>query len=288
MTFHFLQMADPQFGMFASISQYTDADIEERHARGLLIRKAPEVISGFADETRLYTSAIEAANRLKPAFVVVCGDLVHDASDQAQIDELVRITAMLDQDIPMHLVSGNHDVGQAPTSDSIALFRERFGHDNYSFDHGDCHFVIINSSVAFDPTNVPLEWDKITQFLVDDLSAARQKGAQHIVLFTHHPLFEQNTREGDSMWTIPGERRQTIVEVLRDFDASAVFAGHLHRNVYANDEGLMMVTTGAVGYPLGSDPSGIRVVRMDEEAIRHRYYAMDSVPDSMPLLDNTG
>ena len=286
MAFHFVQMADPQFGMFASVSHYTDEDVAERHARGLLVRKAPEPFTGFVDETRLYTSAIETANRLKPAFVVVCGDLVHDASDRAQIGELVRITSLLDDDIPMHFVSGNHDVGEAPTSESIALYRHRFGPDNYSFDHGDSHFAIINSSVAFDPTYVSGEWDRIVQFLVDDLGTARRRGAQHIVLFTHHPLFREGASETDSRWTVPGERRQVIVGILRDFDASAVFAGHLHRNVYAEDDGLMMITTGAVGYPLGPDPSGIRVVQMDDDTIRHRYYAMDSTPKTMPQLSD--
>ena len=288
MDFHFVQMADPQFGMFASISEYTDDDVEERRARGLLVRKAPRPITGYADETRLYTAAIEATNRLNPAFAVICGDLVHDAADQSQIDELIRITSTLDGGIPMRLVSGNHDVGKAPTPDSLALYRQRFGLDNYSFDHGDCHFVVINSSVAFDPVNVPAEWDRIVQFMIDDLSAARRRGVQHLVLFTHHPLFQEHAAEADSMWTVPIERRDVIVRILRDFDASAVFAGHLHKNVYADDGGLMMVTTGAVGYPLGPDPSGIRIVHMQEDAIRHRYYGMDSVPDSLPGLGSSG
>ena len=287
MSFHFVQMADPQFGMFASISEYTDEEIAERHARGLMFRKAPERITGFADEPRLYTAAIEATNRLSPAFAVVCGDLVHDAANQAQVAELARVTALLDDHIPMHLVPGNHDVGEAPTSDSLALYRYRFGPDNYSFDHGDCHFLVINSSVAFDPINVPGEWDNIVQFMIDDLSAARRRGAQHLVLFTHHPLFQEHAGEADSMWTVPAERREVIVGILRDFDASAVFAGHLHRNVYADDAGLMMITTGAVGYPLGPDPSGIRVVHMQEDAIRHRYYGMDSVPGSLPHLGSS-
>ena len=287
MSLHFVQMADPQFGMFASISNYTDEDIRERHARGLLVRKAPEPITGFADETRLYTAAIEATNRLSPAFAVVCGDLVHDAANQEQVVELARITALLDDHIPMHLVPGNHDVGEAPTSDSLALYRYRFGPDNYSFDQGDSHFVVINSSVAFDPVNVPGEWDNIVQFMIDDLSAAKARGSQHLVLFTHHPLFQEHAAEEDSMWTVPTERRDVIVSILRDYDAAAVFAGHLHKNVYADDAGLMMVTTGAVGYPLGPDPSGIRVVHMREDAIRHRYYGMDSVPGSLPDLGSS-
>ena len=285
MSFHFIQMADPQFGMFAQVSQYTAEEVAERRARGLNVRLAPAPVTGFADETRLYTAAIDIANRLKPSFVVVCGDLVHDYTDQSQIDELNRITATLDEDVPIHFVSGNHDVGEAPTSDSLALYRQRFGSDNYSFDHDDTHFAVVNSSVAFDPVNVPVEWDRLAQFLADDFSTARRRGAGRIILFTHHPLFLQDRSADDTMWTIPGDRRDLILSILKDYDASAVFAGHLHRNEYTEHEGLMLVTSGAVGYPIGEDPSGLRIVQMDDDAIRHRYYGMADAPDEMPNLD---
>ena len=273
-SFHFAQMADPQFGMFASMSRYGDEEIAERRARGLNIRKAARPISGFADETRLYTAAIEAANAIAPAFVVVCGDMVHDADNQAQVDELFRVSAALDDRIPLYFVSGNHDVGEAPTADSLALYRERFGADNYSFDYQDCHFAVINSSLAYDPSNAPAEWRRAKQFLADDLSAARRRGAAHIILFTHHPLFEKSANEVGDGWCVPEERRDELLAILRDYGAAAVFAGHMHRNAVAEDGGLMMVTTSAVGYPLGDDPSGFRVVRVSEDAIQHDYYGL--------------
>ena len=284
MTFHFIQMADPQFGMFASMSRYTAEEIAERRARGMNVRQAPAPIAGFADESRLYTEAIDIANRLKPSFVVICGDLVNDYADQAQIDELNRITATLDDDVPIHFVSGNHDVGEAPTSDSLALYRQRFGADNYSFDVDGAHFAVINSSVAFDPSNVLNEWDELAQFMVDDFSTARRRGAERIILFTHHPLFLEDRNADDRMWTIPGDRRALILSILKDYDASAVFAGHLHKNEYTEHEGLMLVTSSAVGYPLGDAPSGLRIVQMDDDAIRHRYYGMANAPETMPAL----
>lgn len=279
MSFRFVQMSDPQFGMYASISEYTDEEIEERRQRGILMRKAPGPISGFGDETRLYTRAIEKANSLRPDFVVVCGDMVHHTGDEAEIAELFRITEMLEDGIPLHWVSGNHDVGESPTSESIALYREKFGADNYSFDHADCHFTVINSSVASDPTNVPREWDRIVQFLGDDMSAARRAGAARLVLLVHHPLFLERADEDEDYFTIPPERRDVIMSVLRDNDASAVFAGHMHRNNYARDGDLHMITTGAVGYPLGGDPSGVRLVTMDESSITHRYYPIADPPE---------
>ena len=275
-SFHFAQMADPQFGMFASVSEYTDEDVAKRRARGLNVRKAARPVSGFADETRLYTAAIAAVNRVAPAFAVVCGDMVHDAENQAQVDELFRISAMIDDAVPLHFVAGNHDVGEAPTADSLALYRERFGADNYSFEHGGCHFAVINSSLAYDPSNAPNEWRRAKDFLADDLSAAKRRGAQHIILFTHHPLFEKSASEVGDGWCVPEERRDELLAILRDYGAAAVFAGHMHRNEVAEDGGLLMVTTGAVGYPLGKDPSGFRMVEVREDGISHRYTALES------------
>ncbi len=278
MTFSFVQMSDPQFGMYASISKYTAEEIEERRRRGVLMRYAHERITGFADETRLYTRAIEKANSLAPDFVVVCGDMIHNTGDQTEMAELFRISATLDDGIPIHWVSGNHDVGESPTSESIELYRENFGPDNYSFDHDDCHFTVINSSVASDPSNVPREWDRMVQFLGDDMGAARRAGSQRLVLFVHHPLFLERADEGADYFTIPPERRDIIVKILKDNDASAVFAGHIHRNNYARDGDLLMIATGAVGYPLGKDPSGVRLVTVDESSIAHRYYPLAESP----------
>ena len=48
---------------------------------------------------------------------------------------------------------------------------------------------------------------------------------------------------------------------------------------------MMLVTSGAVGYPLGEEGSGLRIVQMDDDAIRHRYYGMANAPHEMPNLD---
>jgi 3',5'-cyclic AMP phosphodiesterase CpdA len=80
-------MSDPQFGMYTK-----DAD--------------------FAQETANFEFAIATANRLKPRFVIVCGDLVNKPGDRAQIEEYRRISAKLDKSIRLYHVAGNHDVGQ--------------------------------------------------------------------------------------------------------------------------------------------------------------------------------
>src|SRR5258708_13522390 len=126
----FLQMSDPQFGMYS----------ENRD---------------FAQETINFEKAIAAANKLKPAFVVVCGDLVNQAGNAAQIAEYHRIAAKLDRSIALHNVAGNHDVGNEPTPESLAAYRKQFGPDYYSFRHGDFVGILLNSSLIHHPQGPP-------------------------------------------------------------------------------------------------------------------------------------
>ena len=91
----FIQMSDPQFGMFTK-----DANFEH--------------------ETVNFEFAIATANRLKPAFVVITGDLINKGGDPAQAAEYKRISAKLDPKIRLFSVPGNHDVGNEPTPESLA------------------------------------------------------------------------------------------------------------------------------------------------------------------------
>ena len=44
-----------------------------------------------------------------------------------------------------------------------------------------------------------------------------------------------------------------------------------------------MVTTGPVGYPLGDDPSGLRIVKVYRDRIEHAYYGLDTIPETIKL-----
>src|SRR6266571_9054652 len=128
----FIQMSDPQFGMFTK-------DVS------------------FEQETANFEFAIATANRLKPAFVVVTGDLVNKSGDAAQIAEYKRIAAKLDRSIPLYSVPGNHDEGNEPTPESIAAYREKFGPDYYTFrSHGMAGFVL-DGNLLKAPQHVPDE-----------------------------------------------------------------------------------------------------------------------------------
>ncbi len=282
-------MADPQFGLFASVSQLTDEELEEDRERGIELRKAPKKITGFADETMLYEKAIAEANRLSPDFVIMCGDMVNDRDDPAQLAELMRITEMLDDHIPIYWVAGNHDMGDTPTAESIAQYRERFGKDNYSFERNECSFIVLNSCVCFDPSNVPDEWENLVDFLKTALKKAQDRKADQIIVFMHHPLFVRDPdEEGNPILVVPRERRRVILDLLKAHQVRYVFAGHWHRNNYAYDGDLQMITSGPVGYPMGDDPnpSGCRVAKVLEDRIEHQYYGFDDMPEAVDMSEN--
>ena len=260
MSFFFIQLSDPQFGLYAT--------------------RTPGV-TGFAYETGNFEKAIAAANRLRPAFVLTTGDLVQEPDDQSQVDEVKRIAGKLEAGIPMYWAAGNCDVGVTPTSEALSLHRARFGRDNYSFDYAGSHFIVLNSAVAYDPSLVPDEWRELLDFLRNDLQGAREN--DHIVVLMHHPLFGSQPEEEDSMMAIPLERRGVLLDLFGDYGVSAVFSGHWHANNYVSHGNIEMITSGPVGVPIGDDPSGLRVVKVHGQSIEHRYYGFDDLPDTVDL-----
>ena len=272
----FVQMADPQFGMFSSVSKFSDADKAERRQRGINIEYTGPILEGLAKETSLFTEAIETANKINPDFVVICGDMVHNSDSDEQFQELIRISRLLNEDIKLYWVAGNHDVGDKPTRAGLAQYKEQFGEYNYSFQEENCYFIVLNSSICYDPGSVPDEWDNLISFLEKELQIAASVQQRHKIIFMHHPLFLNDPNEGDNYFVIPSARRAKIIDLITEYDVSAVFTGHLHRNNYQKIGNTELVSTGPVGFPLGEDPSGIRHVQLDDNSLTHEYLGLTS------------
>ena len=272
----FVQMADPQFGMYSSVSKFSDADKAERRERGINIEYTGPILEGLAKETSLFTEAIETANKISPDFVVICGDMVHNSDSDEQFQELIRISRLLNEDIKLYWVAGNHDVGDKPTRAGLAQYKEQFGEYNYSFQEENCYFIVLNSSICYDPGSVPDEWDILISFLEKELQIAASVQQRHKIIFMHHPLYLNDPNEGDNYFVIPLARRAKIIDLITEYDVRAVFTGHLHKNNYKKIGNTELVSTGPVGFPLGEDPSGIRHVRVDDNSLTHEYLGLIS------------
>ncbi len=276
MTLRFIFLADCQLGAYAAFSGLTEQEVRELGTRDLAVRAVPRV-EGFAWDAERFKAAVDVANSMRPEFVVMGGDMVNDPTSEAQYEAVVSISAKLDPDIPMMWVPGNHDIASdtvVPTPHSIDKYREAFGPDYYAFDGGTTRFVVLNTVVIDHPEEVPGELAGQLEFLANELERASEQ-ERRVILLGHHPLFLRSPDEEDTYWNLPLERRRVLLDLIHRHRVPVMFAGHWHRNSLARDDGFEMVTSGPVGYPLGDDPSGYRLVRVGAHSVDHEYHPLE-------------
>jgi serine/threonine-protein phosphatase CPPED1 len=254
----FIQMSDPQFGMYSKDQN-------------------------FVHETANFEFAIATANRLKPAFVVVTGDLINKPGDAAQSAEYHRIAAKLAPGIRLFSVPGNHDVDNEPTKESLARYRERFGPDYYTFHIGGITGIVLNSNLEKGTQNVPDEAARMESWFQSELSKAKSGGGR-VIVFQHIPFFLTDANEEDQYFNIPNETRAHYLKLLHENGVGYVFAGHYHRNSEGHDGALDMVTTGPVGMALEGAKSGFRIVTVTSTGVKHQYCDFGDLPESLEAV----
>lgn len=105
-SFFFVQAADTQLGM---IDSWGDGSVGATY---------PDIT--WEREIELCQQTVKLLNDMnpKPAFFIVCGDLVDAFPDKwpeirtAQEKDFFHVFSQLDKDIPLVCVCGNHDVGK--------------------------------------------------------------------------------------------------------------------------------------------------------------------------------
>jgi len=242
--FYFAVLADPQLGLL-------------------------ENNESWAEELRLLRMAVRELNRLKPAFAVVVGDLVQQppvasAADRDSAKSSVRLKQIgdfqealgeLDSGIPLMCAAGNHDVGNSPSSFSLERHIDAFGEDYFAWDFGGVRFIVLNSSVYWDPVGgggggvealaeqqAWLERELETLQTRDGKEDKKETAkVPRAVVFSHHPFFLDSVDEeggaamGDlcifgksiprSYFHIPKERRVPVLDKMREAGVRHVFSG---------------------------------------------------------------
>lgn len=257
--FYFVMLTDTQLGMYAANRN-------------------------FVRETANYEFVVATVNRLKPGFAIVLGDLVNKAGDEGQIREFQRISQKIDPAIPVYYVAGNHDVGHEPTPDAVAAYRKIFGRDYYSFRSGPVYGIVLDSTLIQVPTKDEADYQEQLSWFKAELEKAKGSGAQHIIVFQHHPFFIVDAQEPELAGrNIPLERRQLFLALLHQYNVHYVFAGHVHMSSVGKDGDLEMAVTGPVAMPFGEEGSGIRLVEATAAGVRHRYYPFGKMPDDLSI-----
>lgn len=248
----FIQITDPQFGMFDNNTN-------------------------FEKETVLYEKAVAKINILNPDFVVITGDFVHDPNSASQIKEFKRITAKINPNILVYYTPGNHDIGQTPDKTSIKNYKKNYGSDIFFFQHKGSSFIGYNSGYIKAKLAEPEE----QQYKWLAKKIKKSEKAQHIILFSHYPFFNKTVDEPTAYSNIDLESRKKYLDLFNTNKVEAVFSGHYHNNSLTNYGEIQLVTTSALGKPLGKAPSGMRIIKVFSDRIEHEYFGLDLIPDSV-------
>ena len=234
--FTFVQMSDPQIGFIDESPFYVHSD-------------------------SLMKAAVDAVNALKPACVIVTGDLVNDATDSLQ-DAICR-SRLSEIEAPVYATPGNHDYMRITREDYIA----HRGYDRFSFREGGCAFIGIDSNCIKDGlADVEAEQQA---WLTKELSAA--KSCRYIFVFLHCPVIRESIDEPEDYFNFSKEKRREYIDLFKSYGVNIVFAGHTHQEYDCTYEGIRFVAAGPVGNALGSGTPGYNVVRVGEKGVEVTY-----------------
>lgn len=261
--FHFIQAADSQLGM---IDSYTHGKSEP----------------GWQEEIQLCEQLVTTCNQMepKPKFLIICGDLADawPATDirRRQIVDFKRIFDKLDPSIPLVCVCGNHDIGDRPTESSVEEYRSDFGNDYFYFTTNDVLFIVINSQFYQNRElvqNYAAEQDLWLESILE-----KCKLFKYSIVFEHIPWFLQQFDEEDDYFNIRKDVRLKWLRKFYEAGVTKIMCGHYHRNAGGWYENMELVVTTAIGAQCGDDKSGVRIVKILDDSIEHKYYPMQEIP----------
>ncbi|MEX2562601.1 MAG: metallophosphoesterase, partial [Nitriliruptoraceae bacterium] len=211
-------------------------------------------------------------NAADVAFVVHLGDMIHPIPSHPDYPVAAQRfhTIFGDLDPPLHVVAGNHDVGDkpiawtpAPTIDDefLARYREHFGADHYTFDHDDATFIVVDAQLF----NAPMgEADRHEEWLASALKAARTRH-RRVFVFLHYPPYLHNPSELSHYDNLDEPGRSRLLELVAGHAVEAVFAGHVHNFFYDHYRGVEMYVAPSTAFIRHDYAELFRIAPGDDE-----------------------
>ena len=176
-------------------------------------------------------------NQLAPEFVVHLGDIVNPVPELPTYEDAAGHfkTLMADLDAPLHLVSGNHDVGDKPVSwmpagtvneEGLELYERHFGDHYYSFDANGLHIVVINAQII--NSGLKAEAEQKAWLELDFAEHA----AKRTFVCIHYPPYVSNPDEHGSYDNIDEPGRTWLMDLFKRHKPEGLFCGHVHNFWY--------------------------------------------------------
>ena len=244
-----------------------------------VIAQVSDTQFGFRDdnvidyEVGTYSKCVEELNELQPDVVVLTGDLVNHPWVKPQWKALEEITARLDKDIQVLYIPGNHDVVLEEGKLDMDAYYEHLDYTRFAEVVGDTYLIGLDSNPIKDCYGSEEEEE---QFEWLEKVLEENKKHRTPIVFTHHPFFLEDFDEDEGYFQLCKEARKKYFDLFEKYGVKAVFSGHLHQNrVAAYKESMPVVTTSAIGVPLGKDKSGYRIITVEDGKLSHEYIDVD-------------
>ena len=198
---------------------------------------SPYLTNRLANDRARHVFQEIAAMDPPPRFVVHLGDIVNPVPSLPTFHDAVTRYREIAQPVtlPVHLVPGNHDVGDkcvewmpaGQVCDAyLATYREAFGQDFYAFDEEGLRCIVVNSLLL--NSGLPDE-ARQRAWLEEQIATA---GARRVFLFMHYPPYICTPDERGNYDNVDEPARSWLLEQIRRPGVEAVFAGHVHNFWY--------------------------------------------------------
>ena len=177
-------------------------------------------------------------NRRELALVVHLGDVVHPVPSMGTLyaDSANRFFEQVkDLKYPLHVIPGNHDVGDKPISwgpagtvneEFLDAWSRYFGEHYFRVSHDGIEFLGINAQVI--GSGLPLESEQ-KEWLEDILQTLK---GERIFLFSHYPPFLAESSETEHYDNLGETGRRWLLKLIKDSGVEGLFAGHVHNFWY--------------------------------------------------------
>lgn len=208
---------------------------------------------------------------LQPDVVVHTGDIAimdpDQAEDRATASELLDLLRP-----PLHVLPGNHDIGDssAPwvvSSDRVRAFTETYGDDHWLQLDAEVALIGIDSEVL----GVGLPEEKAQWEWLESLPD--QVGSRRVLAFSHKAPWDPAPEPASHPMSIPAEAAERLRGILDRMDVAAYGSGHLHRYLLERHDDVWAVSAPATAFTAGSaaDYPGLRQLGVVEYDVTDRF-----------------